>query len=96
MVGDVVLHGQVEQQLGHTVCEHAQRTFQHIRHCVWQERTGVLHLQVAIVEPNRLLHELTLAAAVSQRRVYFYHFLCFRREPKSVLFFGVCHFSFPP
>ena len=24
MVGDVVLHGQVEQQLGHAVCEHAQ------------------------------------------------------------------------
>ena len=34
VVGDVVLHGQVEQQLCHAVCEDAQRTFQHVRHCV--------------------------------------------------------------
>lgn len=86
VVGDVVLHGQVEQQLCHAVCGHAQRSLQHVSHCVGQERTGVLHLQVAVIEPNGLFYELTLAAAVSQWRVYFYHFLCFRRKPKSVLF----------
>ena len=44
-----------------------------------QNAGAFLHLQVAIVEPNRLLHELTLAAAVSQRRVYFYNFHFFSR-----------------
>ena len=96
MVGDIVLHGQVEQQLGHAVCEDAQRTFQHVRHCVGQERSGVLHLQVAVIEPNSLFYELTLAAAVSQWRVYSYHFLCFRRKPKSALFLVICHLGFPP
>ena len=48
VVGDVVLHGQVEQQLCHAVCEHAQRSLRHVSHCVGQERTGVLHLQVAV------------------------------------------------
>ena len=96
MVGDVVLHGQVEQQLGHAVCEHAQRSLQHVSHCVGQERSGVLHLQVAVIEPNGLLYELTLAAAVAQSHVRFDHFLRFRREPKSVLFFVVRHLRFPP
>ena len=64
----------------------AQRSLQHVSHCVGQERSGVLHLQVAVIEPNGLFYELTLAAAVSQWRVYFYHFLCFRRKPESVLF----------
>ena len=63
-----------------------KRSLQHVSHCVGQERTGVLHLQVAVIEPNGLFYELTLAAAVSQWRVYFYHFLYFRRKPKSVLF----------
>ena len=74
------------KQLGHAVCEHAQRSLQHVSHCVGQERTGVLHLQVVVIEPNGLFYELTLAAAVSQWRVYFYHFLYFRRKPKSALF----------
>ena len=68
------------------VCEHAQRTFQHVHNGVGQERSGVLHLQVAVIEPNGLFYELTLAAAVSQWRVYFYHFLCFRRKPKKRTF----------
>lgn len=63
-----------------------KRPFQHVSHCVGQEHSGVLHLQIAVIEPNGLFYELTLAAAVSQWRVYFYHFLRFRRKPKSVLF----------
>ena len=27
--------------------------------------------------------------------IYFYHFLCFRRKPKSVLFLVICHLQFP-
>ena len=37
VVGDVVLHGQVEQQLCHAVCEHAQRSLQHVSHCVGKQ-----------------------------------------------------------
>ena len=66
MVGNIVLDSQVKQQLGHAVCEHAQRPLQNVSHRVGQKRTGILCLQVAIIEPNGLLYELALAAAVAQ------------------------------
>ena len=45
-----------------------------------------MKIRIAVIEPNSLFYELTLAAAVSQWRVYSYHFICFRRKPKSALF----------
>ena len=90
MVGDFVLHGQVEQQLGHAVCEHAQRSLQHVSHCVGQERSGVLHLQnrTAFSTNSLWLPQLASGAFISiiffasgvSQKAYFFS-LNFYRDP---------------
>ena len=66
MVGHIVLYYQLEQQPAQPVTEHAQRSFQHLLHCMRQVRTCPLGVQAAAIVSKSFLYELVAGGAIIQ------------------------------
>ena len=91
MVCHVVLYHQLEQQSAQPVAEHAQRSFQHLLHCMGQVCTCFICVNITVIESYCLFNEFTLAAAIVQMGIYFHHLFCRICKPKCVFSLVRCH-----